>query len=162
LMCALESDLRAAKGTVVLSTPVIGAEVAGGGIELDVGGTDPVRVRCKTLVNSAGLHAPGVARTGRGLEQHFIPSAPFATGHYFVLAGRSPFGHLVYPMPAPGALGIHVTLDLAGRARFGPDITWTHEVNYAFDEGRAQAFYDAIRRYYPGLRGGDLEPGYVG
>src|SRR5262249_52495834 len=86
----------------------------------------------------------------------------FARGHYFVLAGRSPFRHLVYPMPAPGALGIHVTLDLAGRARFGPDITWAHEVSYAFDEGRAPAFYDAIRRYYPALVEGDLEPGYVG
>jgi L-2-hydroxyglutarate oxidase LhgO len=114
------------------------------------------------VVNSAGLHAPAVARTVQGLDQRFVPREHFARGHYFVFGGRSPFGHLVYPMPAPGALGIHVTLDLAGRARFGPDITWTHEPSYAFDEGRAPAFYDAIRRYYPGLADGALEPGYVG
>jgi L-2-hydroxyglutarate oxidase LhgO len=162
LMRALEADLQAARGTVVLSAPVMGAEVEAGGVALDVGGKDPVRVKCKAVVNSAGLHAPSVARTIRGLRQDFVPREYFARGHYFVLTGRSPFKHLVYPMPAPGALGIHVTLDLAGRARFGPDITWTQEVSYAFDEGRAQTFYDAIRRYYPGLAGGALEAGYVG
>jgi L-2-hydroxyglutarate oxidase LhgO len=162
LMCALRADLEAAGGTVVLSAPVLGGRIADAGIEIEVGGKDPIRVRCRTVVNSAGLQAPFIARTIHGLNQDFVPKAHFARGHYFVLAGRSPFEHLVYPMPAPGALGIHVTLDLAGRARFGPDITWTDEVSYAFDEGRAQTFYDAIRRYYPSLADGDLEPGYVG
>lgn len=162
LMGALKTDIEAARGTIVLSAPVIGAAVEDGGIALEVGGKDPVRVRAQSVVNSAGLHAPRVARAIRGLNEDFIPRAHFARGHYFVLAGRSPFEHLVYPMPAPGALGIHVTLDLAGKARFGPDITWTEEVSYAFDEGRAPTFYEAIRRYYPGLADGDLEPGYVG
>lgn len=162
LMGALQADLVAAGGTVVLSSPVMGGQVQEGGIVLDVGGADPVSVRCKVVVNSAGLQAPGVARTLGGLDPSFVPREHFAKGHYFVLAGRSPFNHLVYPMPAPGAHGIHVTLDLSGRARFGPDIAWTHDVDYAFDEGRAQTFYDAIRRYYPGLADGALEPGYVG
>lgn len=162
LMRALQADLEAAGGTVVLSAPVIFGRIEDGSIDLDVGGSDPIQVRCKTVVISAGLHASSVARTIRGLTHDFIPRAYFARGHYFTLAGPSPFEHLVYPMPAPGALGIHVTLDLAGRARFGPDITWTDEVNYAFDEGRAPTFYEAIRRYHPGLADGDLEPGYVG
>lgn len=162
LMGALEADLRAAGGTVVLSAPVMGGDVEEGSIVLDVGGKEPVRVRCKTVVNSAGLHAAGVARTFRGLNHGFVPREHFARGHYFTLAGRSPFQHLVYPMPAPGALGIHVTLDLSGRARFGPDITWSPGVDYTFDEGRAEVFYSAVRRYYPGLADSALEPGYVG
>lgn len=162
LMRALQTDLEAAGGSVVLSAPVVGGQIEDRGIVLEVGGKDPIRVRCQAVVTSAGIFAPGVARTIRGLRRDTIPQEHFARGHYFVLARSSPFNHLVYPMPAPGALGIHVTLDLAGRARFGPDITWTHEVNYAFDEGRAPTFYDAIRRYYPGLADGDLEPGYVG
>ena len=162
LMHALETDLKAARGNVVLSSPVTAGEVEDGRITLDVGGADPIRVRCKAVVNAAGLHAPSVARALRGLDARFVPREHFARGHYFVLARPSPFEHLVYPMPAPGALGIHVTLDLAGRARFGPDISWTPEVSYAFDEQRAPSFYDAIRRYYPALADGDLEPGYVG
>ena len=162
LVQALKADLEAARGTVVLSAPVLGAEVGAGGIELEVGGSEPIHVRCRAVVISAGLHAPSVARAVRGLHPRFVPREYFARGHYFVLTGRSPFAHLVYPVPVPGALGIHVTLDLAGRARFGPDITWADGVNYAFDEGRAPAFYDAIRRYYPGLEGGSLSPGYVG
>jgi L-2-hydroxyglutarate oxidase LhgO len=162
LMGALKTDLAAAGGTVVLSAPVMGGQVEDRGIVLEVGGKGPVSVRCQTVVNSAGLHAPSVARTLRGLNPAFVPGEYFARGHYFALAGRSPFQHLVYPMPAPGALGIHVTLDLSGRARFGPDLTWSPEVDYAFDEGRAQTFYHAIRRYYPGLADGALDPGYVG
>lgn len=162
LMAALEADLVAKGGVVVLSAPVTGGHVEDRDIVLDVGGKEPVSVRCKTVVSSAGLHAPRVARALRGLDPAFVPREYFARGHYFTLAGRSPFRHLVYPMPAPGALGIHVTLDLAGRARFGPDITWSPGVDYAFDEGRAPAFYSAVRRYHPGLEDGALEPGYVG
>src|SRR5207344_2363542 len=83
-------------------------------------------------------------------------------GHYFVLNRRSPFSRLVYPVPAPGGLGVHVTLDLAGRARFGPDVSWVSSVDYAFDDGRAASFYAAIRRYFPALQDGDLGPGYTG
>jgi L-2-hydroxyglutarate oxidase LhgO len=162
LMRALQIDLEAAGGQVVLSAPVLGGKLVDDGIALDVGGSDPAEVVCKTVINAAGLFAPGVARTISGLDPGLLPQPRFARGHYFVLQGPSPFRHLVYPMPSPGALGIHVTLDLAGQARFGPDITWTDGVNYAFDDGRARAFYGAIRRYYPALADGALEPGYVG
>jgi L-2-hydroxyglutarate oxidase LhgO len=162
LMGALKADFAAGGGTVLLSAPVMGGQVDGGGIELEVGGAEAVRVRCNTVVNSAGLYAPSVARTVQGLNPRFVPHEQFAQGHYFVLTGRSPFKHLVYPMPSAGTAHIHATVDLAGKARFGPDLSWTREVSYAFDEGRVQAFYDAIRRYYCGLTDGALEPGFVG
>ncbi len=162
LMAALKADLEAAGGVVVLGAPVTGGQIEDKGLALEVGGHSPLDLRCHMVVNAAGLHAPRLARTLRGLDASLVPQAYFARGHYFTLAGRSPFQRLVYPVPAPGALGIHVTLDLAGRARFGPDITWSDGVDYAFDEGRAQQFYAAIRRYYPGLADGALEPGYVG
>jgi L-2-hydroxyglutarate oxidase LhgO len=164
LMQAYERDVRAAGGTVILEAPVVGGDVAarGGGLTLDVGGRAPATVRCRTLVNSAGLWAPAVARTLRGLPAATIPEAAYAKGHYFVLTGKSPFRHLVYPIAVAGGLGVHVTLDLAGRARFGPDVAWIDGVDYAFDEGRAASFYEAIRRYWPGLRDGALEPGYTG
>lgn len=162
LMSALAADLKAHGGSVALASPVIGGEAGPHGISLDVGGSDPTHVVCKTVINAAGLHAPRVARTIGGLDPALVPEAHFARGHYFTLAGPSPFKHLVYPMPAPGALGIHVTLDLGGQARFGPDITWADGVDYTFDEGRAPVFYEAIRRYYPSLPDGALQPGYVG
>lgn len=161
-MAAMKADLQAHGGIVVLSAPVLGGSVDGSGVVLDVGGDSPIRVSCRTVVNAAGLFAPHVARTIRGLDAALVPPAFFARGHYFTLAGPSPFRRLVYPMPAPGALGIHVTLDLAGRARFGPDITWAPRVDYTFDETRAAVFYEAIRRYYPDLADGALDPGYVG
>lgn len=162
LMRALKADLEAAGGTVVFGARVAGGLVGGDGIVLEVAGREASRVRCDALVNSAGPWAPSVAQSLRALDPALIPRAYFAKGHYFTLAGRSPFQRLVYPMPAPGALGIHVTLDLAGRARFGPDISWGAALDYAFDEARAETFYRAIRRYYPGLAEGALEPGYVG
>lgn len=164
LMRALKADLEAAGGSVVLSAKVIGGQVGDGGIELEVGGADPVRVRCKAVVCSAGLRAPSVARALRGLDPRFVPEERFCRGQYFVLAGRSPFEHLVYPMPAPGVPHVHATFDLAGQVRFGPDIEWIDAPSYAFDEdeARAQAFHDAVVRYYPGLEAGALAPGHVG
>ncbi len=122
-------------------------------------------------MNAAGLFAPEVSGTLKGLSASTIPAQRYAKGHYFTLSGRSPFSRLVYPVPVPGALGVHVTLDLAGQARFGPDIEWVNALrdprrgtalDYDFDETRADAFYDAVRRYYPGLEEGALAPGYTG
>jgi L-2-hydroxyglutarate oxidase LhgO len=161
LMQAYERDLRGAGGNVLLATPVVGGSVEGG-LTLEIGGQAPTKIRCRTLVNSAGLWAPAVAGTLRGLRPETIPVATYAKGHYFVLSGRSPFKRLVYPIAVAGGLGVHVTLDLAGRARFGPDVSWIEGVDYSFDEGRAAAFYEAIRRYWPGLADGALEPGYTG
>ena len=162
LMSALRSDAEAAGAQLVLRTPVLGGRVGSGGIELELGGDEPSRIRFRTVVNSAGPWAQGVARSLAGLPPASIPPQRFAKAHYFVLSGRSPFRRLVYPVPVPGGLGTHVTLDLAGRARFGPDVSWVNSVDYAFDESRAESFYRSIRRYYPGLPDGALVPGYTG
>jgi L-2-hydroxyglutarate oxidase LhgO len=162
LMLALKRDAVAAGAHLLHSSPVLRGTLESDGIDLEVGGSDPVTVRCGAVVNSAGLFAPAVSRTIAGLSPETVPVAHYAKGHYFVLTGRSPFRRLVYPIPVPGALGVHVTLDLAGQARFGPDIAWLDGVDYTFDESRAASFYAAVRSYYPALGDGALEPGYTG
>ncbi|HET6148252.1 MAG TPA: NAD(P)/FAD-dependent oxidoreductase [Polyangia bacterium] len=166
LMQALQRDLTRLGGSVVLGSPVLGGEVHGDGITLRVGGEAPTQpptiVRCRGVVNSAGLFAQAVARSLDGLPPASIPPCHYAKGHYFVLAQAPPFRRLVYPVAVAGGLGVHVTLDLGGRARFGPDVSWVDGIDYAFDESRAPSFYAAIRRYWPDLRDGDLQPGYTG
>jgi L-2-hydroxyglutarate oxidase LhgO len=164
LMRALMADLERAGGRVLLSCPLVRARAEAAGPRLEVGGRDAGggAVPCRLLVNAGGLFAQQVARRIEGLPVGTIPPQHFAKGHYFYLRGRSPFSRLVYPLPEPGGLGIHVTLDLAGRARFGPEVTGVDTPDYGFDEGLAPAFYTAIRRYYPALADGDLEPGYTG
>jgi L-2-hydroxyglutarate oxidase LhgO len=162
LMRALADDVRRAGGEIVLGSPIAGGELADDGIDLDVGGSDPGRFRFRTVVNAAGFSAPAVAGSLRGLDRKLVPVPYFARGHYFTVSGASPFKRLVYPLPGSDGLGIHVALDLAGNLRFGPDATWVDAVSYAFDENRADAFYRAIRRYYPGLADGALAPGFVG
>jgi L-2-hydroxyglutarate oxidase LhgO len=119
-------------------------------------------VRCRAVVNSAGLWAQAVAAKLDGLPATSIPPCHYAKGHYFVLRGRAPFQRLVYPLAVAGGLGIHLTLDLGGQARFGPDVAWVDAIDYAFDESRAPSFYAAIRRYWPALPDGALSPGYTG
>jgi L-2-hydroxyglutarate oxidase LhgO len=103
-----------------------------------------------------------MARRLDGVPPETVPPAHFCRGVYFTLAGRAPFRHLVYPVPVPGGLGVHVTLDLAGQARFGPDVEWISTIDYAVDPARGGAFYAAIRNYWPGLADGALNPGYAG
>jgi len=162
LMAALRRDAEAGGAVIVLRAPVVAARVEDGGITVDAGGAEPASLRCGVLVNSAGLWAQQVARSFAGLPASAIPACHYAKGHYFTLAGRSPFRHLVYPVAVVGGLGIHVTLDLAGQARFGPDVAWVDGVDYGFDEGRAPEFEAAIRRYWPNLPAGGLRPGYTG
>jgi len=162
LMQALRADAEQAGAQVVLRTPVVSGAVRPGGIELQLGGEEPARVIFEAVVNCAGLSAQDVSRSIEGLPPATVPPRHLAKGHYFALAGRSPFRHLVYPVPVPGGLGTHLTLDLAGQARFGPDVEWVSEVDYRFDERRAESFYRSIRRYYPGLAEGQLQPGYTG
>ena len=97
-----------------------------------------------------------------GLDPALVPPLHLAKGNYFVLAGRAPFSRLIYPVPEHGGLGVHLTLDLAGRARFGPDVEWVTVLDYRVEAGRANSFYGAIRRYWPGLEDGKLAPGYAG
>jgi L-2-hydroxyglutarate oxidase LhgO len=161
-MSALKRDAEEHGANVVLASPVLEGKVRDDGIELTIGGNQPTRVLCKSVINAAGLWAPLVARKIAGIPDATIPGAYFAKGHYFTMAGKSPFTHLVYPVPVPGGLGIHVTLDLAGQVRFGPDVSWLDSVDYTFDPARAGSFYQAIRTYYPDLQDDSLVPGYTG
>ncbi|HVL58299.1 MAG TPA: NAD(P)/FAD-dependent oxidoreductase [Burkholderiaceae bacterium] len=169
LMLALLGDAQAAGATLVTRTRVVGGEVGTDGIVLHAAGAgdaqdgEPLALRCRAVVNSAGLSAQQVARSFRGFPIERVPPARYAKGHYFTLVGRSPFSHLVYPMPDQAGLGIHVTLDLGGQCKFGPDVSgWPAAPDYSFDAGLQHKFYVAIRRYYPALRDDALQPGYTG
>ncbi len=162
LMLAYQGEAEAAGALVVLRTPVVSGEVRNDGFILHIGGDEPAAIRCRFLVNAAGLYAPALARAIDGVPPETIPPAYFCRGVYFTLTGRAPFRRLVYPVPMAGGLGVHITLDLAGQARFGPDVEWISEVDYAVDPARGDAFYAAVRNYWPGLRDGALQPGYAG
>ena len=163
LMLALLGDAEQAGATLVTHTPVTGARIEADGIVLRTGGEEPFAVRCRGLVNAAGLYAQDLARRFAGFPADRIPPIFYAKGHYFTLSGRAPFQHLVYPMPDHAGLGIHVTLDLGGQCKFGPDVSgWPAAPDYGFEPGLEDNFYRAIRRYYPELPDGALQPGYTG
>lgn len=163
LMTSLLADAEAAGARLVTRTPVLGGEVTGDGLLLDLGGADPCRIGARRVVNAAGLGAQGLASAIKGLARASIPDLHFCKGNYFALGGRMPFSRLVYPMPAKSGLGIHFTLDLAGQGRFGPDTEWVEAPSsYAIDPGRKEAFAHAIRRYLPALDADRLRPAYAG
>jgi L-2-hydroxyglutarate oxidase LhgO len=162
LMAAFQRDAERCGAHVLLRSPVLGGRLTPAGIELLVGGPLPSTVCFKTVVNSAGLWAQSVARSLAGFPAASIPPAHYARGHYFFLEGPSPFRHLVYPVAVRDGLGVHVTLDLGGSARFGPDVEWIDRIDYTFDETRAPVFESEIRRYWPALPADALRPGYVG
>jgi L-2-hydroxyglutarate oxidase LhgO len=164
LMLAFLGDAEQHGAMLALKSPFVRAEVLGTGFVLHVEGSDPIR--CAALVNCAGLRAPSVAKRIEGYPAALAPREFYAKGNYYSLTRRSPFSRLVYPVPEPGGLGVHVTLDLGGQARFGPDVEWVERIgrkeDYAVDPRRAERFYAAIRRYWPGLPDGALAPGYAG
>ena len=129
---------------------------------LETGGEAPIRLRAGRVVNSAGLHAPTLAARFLGRGSPPPPPPYLCKGSYYGLAGRSPFSRLIYPVPVPGGLGVHLTLDLGGQARFGPDVEWVKTIDYEVNPARATSFYPAIRRYWPALPDGALLPGYSG
>ena len=162
LMLAFLGDLEAHGGMLALSSPFLGAEVDSEGFLLKVGGAEPMELSCRALINSAGLSALAVAQAIGGLPAASIPRRYLAKGNYFSLQGKNPFSHLVYPLPEPGGLGTHLTLDLGGQARFGPDVEWVEAENYEVDEARGEKFYQAIRAYWPDLPDNALVPAYAG
>ncbi len=162
LMLALQGDAEAAGAQVAFHTPLLEAQATADGFTLTLGGTAQMRLSCRQLINAAGLQAPALARRIDGLAPQSVPDAYLCKGNYFSLAERAPFRHLVYPAPETAGLGIHMTLDLAGQARFGPDIEWVTREDYQVDPARAAAFYPAIRNYWPGLPDQSLQPAYSG
>ena len=163
LMLALLGDLETSGGMVVLQTRV--AQITpenDGSFVVETSGPNKTRLRAQYVVNAAGLFAPDLARQIGGLGLSHIPRAHYAIGHYYRLSGASPCRHLVYPVPEPGGLGIHLTLDLGGQARFGPDVHWINEIDYEFDDSRAQAFHEAITSYLPSIVLDKLAPDYTG
>jgi len=166
-MLALQGDLEDAGGTIALRTPVRRGRCRPDAIYLEAGDGNPTELAASVVVNSAGLQAADLARRIEGIPKTSIPPSFFAKGNYFVLQGKAPFCHLIYPVPEPGGLGIHLTLDLAGQAKFGPDVEWIEaadagKMDLSVDPARAGRFYRAIRRYWPGLPDGTLHPGYAG
>lgn len=162
-MLALKGEIEDAGGWVVLDTPVIGVAGQGAPWTVKVGGAEPYDLPCDIFVNSGGLDAWAVAAGVEALDPSFIPDRRLAKGSYFRYAGgRSPFSSLIYPCPVDGGLGVHVTFDLGGAMRFGPDVEWRDDIDYAVDPRRADSFYQAIRRYWPGLPDDSLAPDYSG
>lgn len=160
LMLGLLGDIENASGSLVLRSPVMGFKPVTGGFEIEVGGA-PMKLQTRWLINSAGHGALDLARRS-GLTD--LPDSFYPAGHYFTYQGRSPFRHLIYPLPEPGSLGVHVTLDLGGQLKFGPDVDWRKGLDYTFDSDkvRQQYFEVRIRDYYPALDSNRLQPGYVG
>jgi len=162
LMNALEGDLAQAGGTVLLESPVQRANCASNGIRLSVGKDHPFDIDASVVVNCAGLDAQHVAQQFEGLSGNNIPKLFYAKGNYYGVEGRVPFQRLIYPVPEEGGLGVHLTFDLSGRARFGPDVEWVDHIDYRVDPQRAESFYAAIRTYWPKLPPGALRPDYSG
>ena len=163
LMLSLLGEMEAAGGRLALSAPFLRAEAAPGRFRIETGGTSPVRLEARCLVNAAGLDAERVARATDGLDDAHIPVLRYAKGSYFSLAGRSPFERLIYPAPIDGGLGVHLTFDMGGAMRFGPDVEWDAAPDdLAVDPGRAAGFAEAVGRYWTPPAGAVFQPDYAG
>lgn len=163
LMLAYQGDAENAGAQCVFHTPLLSGEVRSeGGFNLQFGGSDAMQLSCNVLINASGLHAPTLARRIRGIPEASIPSEYLCKGSYFTLQGRAPFTRLIYPTPHHAGLGVHLTLDLGGQAKFGPDTEWIDKVDYDIDASRCDGFYEAVRTYWPGMPDASLTPGYTG
>jgi L-2-hydroxyglutarate oxidase LhgO len=159
LMLALQGEAEAHGAVVALKSPVEGGRVQDTGVQVKIGGLEPTEIVAKTVVIATGLDA---CRLGKAFALPGVPTPYMCKGNYFGLAGKPAFQRLIYPLPERASLGMHYTCDLSGRGRFGPDAEWIDNENYDVDPSRAQMFYTAIRRYWPGIAGRTLEPAYAG
>lgn len=164
LMLSLRGDAEAAGASFAFLTAVAGASIEADGIHIDTRDTSgkTFALKAHAFINATGLDAQTVAGRIDGFPRNLIPRQWLARGNYFALPGRSPFSRLIYPVPVEGGLGVHLTLDLGGSARFGPDVEWIDRIDYTVDPGRSAVFYEAIRRYWPELGDGALQPAYAG
>lgn len=165
LMLGLLGDAEDNGATLSLNTRIVSGRVEPGRIvvrTMDAASGEQFEIAAPRLINAAGLGAVALAGSLEGFGRQFLPTLRYAKGNYFSVAGRAPFSHLIYPVPEPGGLGVHLTLDLAGAARFGPDVEWTDTIDYRVDPARGERFYAAIRRYWPDLPDGSLQAAYSG
>lgn len=167
LMLALLGDAQRHGASLAVNSPLIGGSLGPQGWTLAVGGAEPMTLAADLVINAAGLHAPQVAAKLHGFPEQHQPSAHYAKGNYYALSGPAPFSRLIYPLPEPGGLGVHLTLDLGGQARFGPDVEWLstrnpEDLDYRVDPRRADGFYAEVRKYWPELSDTALQPAYSG
>ena len=161
LMLSLQGDFENAGGILALNSAVANVNIASNAIQVIA--NDGTTLYTKVLVNAAGLYAPTLARQFNGLDPKHIPTAFYAKGNYFTLSGQSPFKRLIYPVPESAGLGVHLTLDMGGQTKFGPDVEWVQSPDHLqVDARRGDAFYAEVRKYWPQLKDGALEPGYAG
>ncbi len=160
-MLSLQGDAEDNGCQIAFNTSVVDWRRLGlQGFEIQCG--DETKLSCRNLIMCAGLHSSNLLGQDPNFENTGGKPTRFAKGNYFRLSGRAPFSHLIYPVPEPGGLGVHLTLDLSGQARFGPDVEWIDQIDYEVDPARGEKFYAAIRKYWPGLADGMLEPDYAG
>jgi L-2-hydroxyglutarate oxidase LhgO len=162
LMLALLAEAQDHHATLATRAPVTRVTQLPDGFRIHTGGGDPATLSSRMLINAAGHGAAALARSIEGLDNALVPPAYLSKGSYFTLTGRTPFSRLIYPLPIPGGAGVHLTLDLGGQARFGPDVEAVDRFDYSVDPARAADFAVSIRRYWPGLPDGALQPGYAG
>ena len=162
LMTAFTADIETAGGHIVCNAPAEEIAVTDAGVYVHIGGNDPIDIRANTVINAAGHNAPALARQTQGIPQQDIPTARYAAGQYYTYAAKSPFSRLIYPVAGKAGLGIHVTLDMGGQARFGPDVEWRDALEYSFNGSKRAAFVTSIKKYFPALDETRLVPGYVG
>jgi L-2-hydroxyglutarate oxidase LhgO len=161
-MLALQGDAERDGANVAFHTPVTDIDARDRCFIVETGGESPMRFQADCVINSAGLHANQIACSIRGLDARHIPPLYFAKGNYFSVSGRTPFERLIYPMPNEAGLGVHLTIDMGGQAKFGPDVEWIQKIDYTVDPQRANSFYAAIRAYWPNLPDDALQPAYAG
>jgi L-2-hydroxyglutarate oxidase LhgO len=161
-MLSLQGDIEAAGGAVICRSRVAEIVTTRDGFTIGVDANKQYALTAASLVNAAGLWSQSMAKKIQGVDPRTIPELYLAKGHYYTLRGKPPFDHLIYPVADRAGLGIHLTLDLAGQGRFGPDVQWVNHVNYAFDKHRKSMFVEAIRKYFPDLDAGQLVEGHTG
>jgi len=162
LMLAYQGEAEDRGAMIAFQSPLQAARVTPDGFVLEVGGSAPMQLGCKYLINAAGLGAQQAAGVIEGLDPASVPQRYLLKGNYFSMTGKNPFSRLVYPIPPDASLGVHLTIDLAGQVKFGPYQEWIDEIDYVVDPDRAASFYTAVRQYYPGLADGSLVPAYAG
>ncbi len=162
LMLAYQGDAETAGAIIAFNAPVESGSIGEDGIHLSIVGETPINLKAQIVINSAGLHAQKIAAKFKGLTKNTIPPSYYAKGNYYSLLGKPPFKRPIYPVPEKAGLGVHVTVDLGGQVRFGPDVEWVDDLNYDVDPARADAFYSAVRAYYPDLLDGSIQPAYSG